>query len=261
MGNFRFWIGCALLPLVLLALLALTSSNRQERKLPSWHIKGQLTEACTCDVPCNCNFGELPSPYDYCYAMWSYWIKEGEFEGVKLTDMHVGGVEGARGVRALLDIRGTAEQRRAMEEITYALTGRLVCMVRLWPIKTSAAGLIGPEPSGRGSVLHTSYMKRQFLGFDYISIDQEVTDRTARLRFGDRGGFEANYLLGRDPSRPITITNNVSWPIEVSIKGKTVYFRYKDQYIELDYKATNCNQGDFELSSEQAGARPMTPAR
>ena len=226
-------------------------------KLPSWRIKGKLSEACTCDVPCNCNFGEHPAPHDYCYAAWSYWIEEGEFEGVSLNDLHVGGVEGERGFRALLDDRGSPEQRHAMEELTYALTGRMVCLVRLWPIKASASELIGGKPGGQGSILHTSYQDREFLGFDYLRIRQEVTDREARIHFGDRGGFEARFIMGRDPSQPVTVTNNVSWPIKVSIKGKTTFLKYKDEFVELDYKGTNANQGDFEISSDEEGARPM----
>ena len=59
------------------------AQDKQSRR--PWHIKGQLTEACTCSVPCACNFGERPSPYDYCYTMWSYWVQEGNWEQVKLT--------------------------------------------------------------------------------------------------------------------------------------------------------------------------------
>src|SRR5205823_10964258 len=34
-----------------------------------WEISGDLTEACTCAVPCTCNFGRGPSPRHYCYAL------------------------------------------------------------------------------------------------------------------------------------------------------------------------------------------------
>jgi len=193
--------------------------------------------------------------------MWSYWIKEGRYREVQLKDMHLGGVEGPAGTLALLDVRAKPDQRRAMEELTRALTGRLLCLVRLWPLKASAAGLVGAEASGQSSILHTSYQDRRFLGFEYIDIDQEVTERGARVKFADRGGFEAVYLFGRDPTRPLTVANIVSWPIPVTIKGKTVMFKYKDRYNELDAKGTNANQGDFDLSSTDPGARPMNPPR
>ncbi|PYV04375.1 MAG: hypothetical protein DMG10_08290, partial [Acidobacteria bacterium] len=36
---------------------AIAQNRRPERP---WRIKGELTEACTCNVPCPCNFGERP---------------------------------------------------------------------------------------------------------------------------------------------------------------------------------------------------------
>src|SRR5215472_12305137 len=59
-----------------------------------WQIKGSLSEACTCSVPCTCNFGEGPSPHSYCYAVFSYEIKEGSFGGVKLDGLRFGGIDG-----------------------------------------------------------------------------------------------------------------------------------------------------------------------
>ena len=110
-------------------------------------------------------------------------------------------------------------------------------------------------------MIHTRYEDPKFLGFDYIKIEQEVTDRGSRLAFGDRGGFEAGYLFGRDPGRPITVTNIQSWPIDVSVRGRTVFFRYKDEFNQLDYQGTNANQGRFDLNHTQPGARPMTRVR
>jgi len=238
------------LSLALMFLLVAAVEQEPEK----WRIRGQLTEACTCGVPCTCNFGEPPSPHEFCHSMWSYWIQQGRFEQVDLRDLRAGGVEGPGGTLALLDVRADPEQRKALEEITQALTGRLMCMVRLWPLKASPA-----DASGQGSVLHSSYRDPKFLGFEYLPIEQEITDRGVRLQLGDRGGFEASYLFGRDPSRPVTVENIVSWPIPVSIKGKTTRFQYKDRYNELDYKGTNSNQGAFDLSSLNPGARPMNP--
>lgn len=239
-----------------LALGAFIVQDSRTRR--PWHIKGELTEACTCVVPCPCNFGERPYPYDYCYPMWSYWVKEGKLEDIELKDMHIGGVEGPRGTLGLLDVRATPRQREAMEGIWHSLSGRrLLCLVRLWPFKATPAGTGSPQ----GSMIHTRYEDPRFLGFNYIRIEQEVTERGSRLAFGERGGFEAHYILGRDPNKPITVTNIQSWPIDVSIKGRTTTFRYKDEFNQLDYRGTNANQGRFDLNHTQSGARPMTRAR
>lgn len=246
---------------LLLAALAIVSAvGAQDKPSPrAWRIKGQLTEACTCNVPCACNFGERPSPYEYCYAMWSYWVQEGNWEKVKLNDMHIGGVDGPGGILGVLDARADTAQRAAMEDIWHAITGRLLCLLRLWPFK---AGSVEPRldrPTRQGSIIRTRYPGREFLGFEYLPIEQVITDRGARLFFSDRGGFEASFLFGRDPTKPITVTNIVSWPVAVSIKGKTVSLKYHDKFNQLDYQGTNANQGHFDLSHTQPGAAPMTP--
>jgi hypothetical protein len=239
-----------------------TGAFSQEAPAPRpWRIKGQLSEACTCSVPCTCNFGERPSPHEYCYTMWSYWVEEGNWGGVKLNDLRIGGVDGPNGLLGLLDARADSSQRAAMENIWHAVSGRLLCLMRLWPFK-AGAGESGPGRAARqGSIIRTRYADRQFLGFDSVPIEQAITARGTRLRFGDRGGFEAAYLFGRDPSRPITVTNIVSWPIPVSIKGKTVSFKYKDKFNEMEYQGTNANQGAFDLSHTSAGATPMRPPK
>ncbi len=242
----------------LVAALAMAiAALAQEPPRRPWRIQGQLTEACTCAVPCACNFGERPSPYDYCYAMWSYWVEEGNWEQVKLKDLRIGGVDGPGGILGLLDGRADEAQRAAMENIWHAVSGRLLCLMRLWPFKAGAAEPLPGQPARQSSVIRTRYADRQFLGFDYLAIDQVITERGTRLTFAGKGGFEAAYIFGRDPTRPVTVTNIVSWPLPVSIKGKTIFFKYKDKFNQLDYQGTNANQGAFDLSHTQPGARPM----
>src|SRR5229473_4061490 len=67
--------------LLAFALAGIAFTQEKPARRP-WRIKGQFTEACTCSAPCACNFGERPSPYDYCYTMWSYWVQEGSWEQV-----------------------------------------------------------------------------------------------------------------------------------------------------------------------------------
>jgi len=248
--------------LLVLALLICDSGLPQQKPEPRpWRIKGQLTEACTCSVPCSCNFGERPSPYDYCYTMWSYWVREGMSEKVKLDEMRIGGVDGPGGIMGLLDVRADPAQREAMENIWHALSGRLICAMRLWPFKAGGAEPRPGQLAHQGSIIRTRYPDRQFLGFDYIAIEQVITDRGARLSFSGKGGFEAAYIFGRDPTRPMTVSNIVSWPVSVAIKGKTISLKYKDKFNQLDYQGTNANQGTFDLSHTQAGALEMMAPR
>jgi hypothetical protein len=240
---------------------ALMISNVALSQEKPWHIKGQLSEACTCSVPCTCNFGEPPSPHQYCYTMWSYWVREGNWEQIKLSDVRIGGVDGPGGILALLDARAEPSQHPAMENLWHALSGRQLCLMRLWPFKATGAEPAPSRPSRQGAIIRTRFPDRQFLGFEYVPIDQVIAERGTRLTFAGRGGFEAAYIFGRDPTRPVTVTNIVSWPIPISIKGKTIFFKYKDKFNQLDYQGTNANQGHFDLSHTQPGAAPMMPPK
>ena len=240
------------------AVLAFFASAQQpEPATPPWRIRGELTEACTCSPPCSCNFGERPSPHDYCWAMWSYWIKEGRRGEVDLAGTHLAGVEAEAGVRGILDAGLSPEKRSAAEQIWHALSGRLLCHVRLWPFKAGPAPL-DPAAPKQGSLIRTRYVDRKFLGFVELEIEQAIGPAGVRLQLGDRGGFEADYIFGRDASQPITVRNIVSWPIAESIKGKTRRMHYRDDRIELDVAGTNANQGVFDLTQESIGARAMT---
>src|SRR5262249_26049786 len=162
-------------------------------------------------------------------------VEEGNWEKVKLHDLRIGGVDGPGGIQGLLDARADRAQRAAMENIWHALSGRLLCLMRLWPFKAGGAEPARDRPARQSSIIRTRYPDRQFLGFEYVTIDQVISERGTRLSFSDRGGFEAEYIFGRDPARPVTVTNIVSWPIPVSIKGKTTSLKYKDRFNQLDY--------------------------
>ena len=234
----------------------------QDKPTPRpWRIKGRFSEACTCNVPCGCNFGERPSPHEFCHAMWSYWVKEGHWDRVELNDRKIGGIDGPVGVMGLLDARAEPSQRPALENIWHMLSGRLFCLMRLWPFKAGGYEPSPGRPPRQNSIIRMRYAGRQFLGFQYVPIEQTVTEAGMTLRFGDYGGFEAAYIPGRDPSKPITVTNNVSWPVGVTIKAKTTSFKYGDKFNQLDYQGTNANQGDFDISNSDAGALPMAPPK
>src|SRR5437899_7872476 len=100
--------------LLAFALAGIAFTQEKPARRP-WRIKGQFTEACTCSAPCACNFGERPSPYDYCYTMWSYWVQEGSWEQVKLKYVRIGGVDGTVGILCLIDVRAEHRTIESME--------------------------------------------------------------------------------------------------------------------------------------------------
>jgi hypothetical protein len=76
-----------------LSLLPAVFFASDKAPTPSWHIKGSLSEACSCAVPCRCNFGGLPLPHPYCYSMYSYKIDKGRNGDVVLDGLKFGSMD------------------------------------------------------------------------------------------------------------------------------------------------------------------------
>ena len=94
-----------------------------------YSLEGTLIEACSCDVNCPCWIGEDPD-LGYCYAIVAYGIERGRIRDVDVSGLNLvlacnipGNVlAGNWQIVALVDERGTEEQRNAMLE---AFTGKL----------------------------------------------------------------------------------------------------------------------------------------
>jgi hypothetical protein len=94
-----------------------------------YSLEGSLIEACSCDVNCPCWIGEDPD-LGYCYAIVAYGIERGRIRDVDVSGLNLvlacnipGNVlAGNWQIVALVDERGTEEQRNAMLE---AFTGKL----------------------------------------------------------------------------------------------------------------------------------------
>jgi hypothetical protein len=196
-----------------------TASHKQPESGDHWQIKGALSEACTCNVPCTCNFGEGPSPHAYCYAVYSYQIKEGQFNGVKLDGLRFGGIDAASGDALYLDALAQGDQRTALEGVA-----RKVMRV--------SGDRMGDT---------------KLLGIKYVDIKQNYDGRHDALDLGDAGSFRTNYIMGRDKTRPVVVVNNTEWPVHETIKGKTESFTIKDEYgNRCSARNTNSNHGDFD---------------
>ncbi|HLB61161.1 MAG TPA: DUF1326 domain-containing protein [Actinomycetota bacterium] len=95
-----------------------------ERRVPSWHMKGEILGTCNCDWGCPCNF-DAPPTFGYCDGVYGLVIREGRFGGVDL-----GGVRFAWGGHSpgpihegglvevlMLDDASTPEQREAIQTL------------------------------------------------------------------------------------------------------------------------------------------------
>jgi hypothetical protein len=198
-----------------------------------WKIKGALSEACTCSVPCSCNFGEGPSPHSYCYPFYSYHIREGRYGDVVLDDLHFGSADLSGGRHMFMDERADGQQREALRVIMARVIERV-----------SAEDAEKKAKEISGEILYTR-------------VEQEYDERSNLLKVAGVGEFAARYLMGLDKSQPVTVRNNTTWRIHDSVKAKTSAYKVKIGRDQVDTKATNSNQGDFEYSSEMNFGGPV----
>jgi uncharacterized protein DUF1326 len=108
--------------LTVLALLAwsgsLTAVDSESASTGEhWEISGDLSEACTCHVPCSCNFGEGPSPHHFCWALFSVAIQKGYYGGLSLDGLRLAEAHGNKSRVWYIDDRATPEQAEALKAI------------------------------------------------------------------------------------------------------------------------------------------------
>lgn len=214
---------------------------------PSWRLRGTLSEACSCSVPCTCNFGGRPTPIRSgegppghgCWTLYSLAIRQGHYGRVKLDGLHLAGAKGAKALVYYLDERATPEQAEALKAIAAYMGGRMLAT-------TTRGG-----PADREDHSAEFLARKGFGGFRSVPILQEAGTRGNRLVIGDRGGFESSYILGIDGKTPVVVENNWSWNIRHGIKAKTRRLQYQDELGNaFDLTGTNANQGEFDWSDQ-----------
>lgn len=192
----------------------------------SWKITGALTEACTCSVPCSCNFGEGPSPHTYCYPFYSYHIRQGNYGDVVLDDLHFGSADLKNGRYMFMDERANERQREALRVIM--------------------ARVIERAPAAEAEQKAKELADK----ISYTKVEQDYDLRKNHLKVEGFGEFAADYVMGLDKSAPVVVRNNTTWRVHDSIKAKTSAYHVKVARDAVDTKDTNSNQGEFEYSSD-----------
>jgi hypothetical protein len=217
---------------VLLAISVYTAENKPS-PVAKWQISGDLTEACSCGVPCTCNFGQPPSPEEHCWALASLAIDKGTYQGTNLVGLHLAVGTANHGTVWYVDDKATPAQFDALKAMSEQMGAKLL---NFWK---------GIDPK----VIEDPQFK--ILAVKRAPITQQVGDKGNQLQIGTLGGFESDYLMGMDGKTPIILLNNWSWNLAQSIKGKTKHFYYKDEYENsFDLKDTNANQGKFNWNDQ-----------
>jgi len=205
----------AILSLFLLPAITLAADSARGKE-PHWEIKGELSEACTCSVPCGCNFHSHAS-HPYCWSIASLNIQKGHYGRVKLNGLHLVRGHGEKAIVWYIDDRATPIQAAALQRIAAHISEAL-----RWRM-----------PS--------------FIHFETARITQAIGKQGAEVSIAGRGGFKAEYLTGGDGRNPIVVENMTAWNVRHDIKGRTRRLHYKDQLgSEFDMTNTNANEGKFD---------------
>jgi hypothetical protein len=211
-----------IIPAVLGSLVFVGATSAAGAGIPKahgqhWEIAGQLSEACSCAVPCTCNFNEPPSPHHYCWSLFSLDIKRGHYGSVSLDGLHLVGAHGKKGNVWYIDQSATPEQAAALHTITLDLD-RDAHKAEHWETAT---------------------------------ITQVVGEKSHEVEVEGHGGFKANYIIGLDGNSPVVVENNSSWNIQHGVKAKARELAYHDQYgNRFTFKGVNSNEGNFDWTDE-----------
>jgi hypothetical protein len=202
------------------------ASNSAAEKAPLWMIRGALTEACTCAVPCTCNFGEGPSPHAYCYPFYSFDIREGHYGETRLDGLRFGSADLRHNRAIFIDERADERQRAALRLIAMRVIGHFAA----------------EEAEAKARELDQRIR--------YAAIKQEYDGRHNHLEVAGIGEFSADYIMGMDKSQPVTVRNNTTWRIHEAIKARTSHYRVQVGRDVIRTKNTNSNQGEFEYTDK-----------
>jgi hypothetical protein len=214
MGMKRFW---TVLSMVFVGAALLRGADVRKPHGEHWEMAGKLSEACSCAVPCTCNFGGGPSPHHYCWSIFSVDIEHGHYGSVSLDGLHLVGAHGKKGNVWYIDRRATAEQAAGLRTISLDLDRQF------------------------GKPEH----------WEMATITQVTGDKSHEVEIEGHGGFKADYIIGLDGKTPVIVENNASWNIQHGVKAKAPELAYHDAYgNKFKFKDVNSNQGKFDWTDQ-----------
>ena len=194
----------------------------------AYRLAGQNTEFCSCDVPCPCAFGQIPTG-GRCRGIFCFDVKEGHLDGLSLagtkfilaaTFANQVWTAGNLTAALILDANASEQQRDALGRI---LSGRL------GGDAANLAGLIGD-------------MKGVFTA----PIDYRVSDGQVSVRAGDVAEGAGATLKNVDGSAEIEI-KNAHYPIPNITAGKSTKVKVKVPGLEWDLNGSGMWTGPFVL--------------
>ncbi len=194
----------------------------------AYRLAGHNTEFCSCDTPCPCAFGQVPTG-GRCQGLFCFDVREGHLDGLNLSGIQfilastfANQVWTAGNLTAalILDAHASQEQRDALTRI---LTGQL------GGDAANLAGLIGD-------------MKGVFVA----PIEYRVSDGQIYVRAGDMAEGAGTTLKSVDGSAEIEV-KNAHYPIPNIKAGRSTKVKIKVPGLEYDLNGSGMWTGPFEL--------------
>jgi hypothetical protein len=202
---------------LLFSVLAATATPVPTPASSSWEIAGELAEACTCKVPCTCQFGEGPTPGPGCRSVITLSIEKGHRGDIALDGTKLALVRGDKGSVFYVDSTASALKRAALRAVAESMAA-----TSKWSV---------------------SYLE--------APITQIVTPTETRVTVGETGAFETEMLLGADGKTPVVVENQGDVNIARLEKGKTHSMKYSDAAGNtIDAKDSNSDRGHFDWSDK-----------
>src|ERR687886_1714506 len=139
-------------------------------EIPQWHVAGDWFDVCKCNLPCPCEFAQLPT-YGDCAGVLAWRIRDGRYGNVPLNGLNLvalatfegniwdGKTKATMGI--FIDERADERQREALQMIFGGQAGGF---------PEFFAGLIG-----------------EMRGIEFAPIEFEVADDLAYWRAGGAG--------------------------------------------------------------------------
>jgi hypothetical protein len=182
-------------------------------------VTGRILEACSCAIPCTCNFGQAPSPHAFCEYLAVF-----EFTGGDLNRVHLAGLRMAMSSDRFgknivyVDAGAPAESREALTKIAR------------WVLSLENKQPTGLEATPIELSLHDAAM-------------------TASLVEGN-AQISARPLVGNDGKSPLVVTQPVlfgQFPVTRSRKAAASHLLVRSSESSFEYHNTNANDAVFEF--------------
>jgi hypothetical protein len=197
----------------------------------SWHIQGDILEACSCDTTCPCNFGSNPTQVP-CEAVLGWRIQEGQYGNHRLDGMNVvlyvripGYIfAGDWTAGAYLDARATPEQLQALGAIFSGQAGG-------WPAVLS------------GLIAHHLEPKQVPITFETVNAEHRITV-PGLLEVGSER--VPNPMPGAPPLDPQVSGLAVPFHTGPTYVRRATTLKLTDPHLGFEYSGRSSLIGQFE---------------